>query len=116
MNTDGGSQQITGIKVNDVPNFEQTSLNDVRRFVQEADKLPEAQQRGYWKNLSDTGRLGVNRIWLGNTDDKGSALQLKDGKGRIRMLLKVAADGKAEIQMLDEQGKITKSITSVSND
>jgi hypothetical protein len=32
------------------------------------------------------------------------------------MLLMVAADGKAEIQMLDEQGKVSKSITPGSKD
>jgi hypothetical protein len=57
-----------------------------------------------------------NRIWLGNTRDKGSALQLKDAKGRTRMLLLVAADGKAEIQMLDEQGKVSKSISPRAQD
>jgi len=32
------------------------------------------------------------------------------------MLLAVSADGKAEIQMLDEQGKVAKSITPQSTD
>ena len=49
-------------------------------------------------------------IWLGNTGDKGSSLQLKDARGRTRMLLLVSADGKAKIEMLDEQGKVIKSI------
>jgi len=57
-----------------------------------------------------------NRIWLGNTGDKGSALQLKDAKGRTRMLLLVSADGKAEIQMLDEQGRVSRSIAPDSRD
>jgi len=41
---------------------------------------------------------------------------LKDAKGRTRMMLLVAADGKAEIRMLDELGKVSKSITPTSND
>jgi hypothetical protein len=32
----------------------------------------------------------------------------------VRMMLLVSADGKAEIQMLDEQGKVTRSITPSS--
>jgi hypothetical protein len=60
--------------------------------------------------------LSKNRIWLGNTGDKGSALQLKDAKGRTRMMLLVAASGSAEIQMLDEQGKVTKSITPLTRE
>lgn len=68
-------------------------------------------QKAYWNKLTEEGRLGVNRIWLGNTADKGSSLQLKDAQGRVRMMLLVGADGKAEIQMLDEAGKVVRSIT-----
>jgi hypothetical protein len=81
INTDSANYQRTGMSINDIP---------------------------YYK---DEGGQMQNRIWLGNTGDKGSSLQLKDAKGRTRMMLLVSADGKAEIQMLDEQGKVSKSIT-----
>lgn len=116
INNDSATHQMTGIRINDVPNFEVTSMDDMKRFSEESRKLPDAEQRAYWKKLSDEGRLSENRIWLGNTGAKGSALQLKDAKGRTRMVLMVAADGKAEIQMLDEQGKVSKSITPASKD
>jgi hypothetical protein len=116
LNNDSASHQRTGISINDVPFYTVTSMEDITRFGQEAGKLPEAQQGAYWQKLSDEGRLMQNRIWLGNTRDKGSALQLKDAKGRTRMLLLVSADGKAEIQMLDEQGKVSKSITPGSKE
>jgi hypothetical protein len=99
-----------------VPHFAVTSADDIKRFGEESGKLPEAEQRGYWKKLGEEGRLSQNRIWLGNTGSKGSALQLKDAQGRTRMMLMVSADGKAEIQMLDEQGKVSKSITPGSKD
>jgi hypothetical protein len=116
MNNDSATHQRTGISINDIPYYKLTSLDDVTRFGEESRKLPEAQQGAYWQKLSDEGRLMKNRIWLGNTRDKGSALQLKDARGRTRMMLLVAADGKAEIQMLDEQGRISKSITPGSAD
>jgi len=116
INNDSASHQRTGISINDVPFYKVTSMEDMTRFGQESEKLPEAQQGAYWQKLSDEGRLMQNRIWLGNTRDKGSALQLKDAKGRTRMLLLVSADGKAEIQMLDEQGRISKSITPGSKE
>lgn len=116
MNNDSATHQMTGIKINDVPNFRVTSMSDIERFGQESSKLTEAEQRAYWKKLSDEGRLSENRIWLGNTRDRDSSLQLKDAKGRVRMLLLVSADGKAEIRMLDEQGKVSKSITPGSKD
>jgi hypothetical protein len=116
INNDSATHQLTGIRVNDVPNFKLTSMDDVTRFGEEARKLPEAAQSAYWTRLSEEGRLSENRIWLGNTRDRGSSLQLKDARGRTRMMLLVAADGKAEIQMLDEQGKVSKSITPGSKD
>jgi len=116
INNDSASHQMTGIRINDVPHFQTTSMDDIARFGEEAGKLPQDQQKAYWTKLSEQGRLNKNRIWLGNTGDKGSALQLKDAQGRVRMLLLVSADGKAEIRMLDEQGKVSKSITPLSQD
>jgi hypothetical protein len=116
INNDSATQQMTGIRINDVPSFRLTSSEDMRRFAEESRQLPEPDQEAYWNKLSEAGRLSENRIWLGNTGSKGSALQLKDARGRTRLMLLVAADGKAEIQMLDEQGKVSKSITPASKD
>jgi hypothetical protein len=110
INNDSATHQMTGIRINDVPNFQVTSMDDVKRFGDEARKLPQAEQAAYWDKLSSEGRLSVSRVWLGNTRDKGAALQLKDALGRPRMVLLVSAKGKAEIQMLDEHGKVTKTI------
>ena len=115
INTDSERHQMTGLRINDVPSHAVTSMDDVKRFDGEARKLPQSQQRAYWENLSKAGRLSENRIWLGNTGDKGSTLQLKDARGRTRMMLIVSADGKAEIRMLDEQGQVVKSIAADAN-
>jgi len=114
MSNDSAGHQMTAIRINDVPYFGATSLEDGERFRAEAAKLPPAEQQAYQKKLVDEGRVSQNRIWLGNTGSKSSTLQLKDAKGRIRMMLMVSADGKAEIRMLDEQGKVSRSITPES--
>lgn len=111
LNTDNEKSQRTAVLINDVPNFKVTSMDDHPRFREEASKLDRPGQKAYWNRLTEEGRLSVNRIWLGNTADKGSSLQLKDAQGRVRMMLLVGADGKAEIQMLDEAGKVVRSIT-----
>lgn len=111
LNNDSEAHQQTGIKINDVPYFKVTSMEDVRRFGEDANKLAPVERQAYWQNLSEQGRLSNNRIWLGNTGDKGSSLQLKDAQGRVRMMLLVSADGRAEIQMFDEMGTVKKSIT-----
>jgi hypothetical protein len=116
MNNDSAVHQQTGIKINDVPLFTVTSLEDINRFAEEANKLPKPEQQAYWQKLNIQGRMSNNRIWLGNTRDKGSSLQLKDAQGRVRMMLLVSADGKAEIQMLDETGKVSKTISSTSKE
>lgn len=116
LSNDSATHQMTAIKINDVPHFKVTSIDDMRSFGDEARKLPAAEREAYWKKLSEAGRLSENRIWLGNTRDKGSSLQLKDAKGRVRMMLLVSAEGKAEIQMFDEQGKVTKSIDATTRE
>jgi len=114
INTDSAERQRTGISINDVPYYQLASVEDRQRFNVEAGKLPEAEQRAYWQKLAEQGRLSQNRIWLGNTPGKSSVLQLKDAKGRTRMMLMVTPEGQPEIQMLDEQGKVTKSINASS--
>jgi hypothetical protein len=116
LNIDSAAHQQTVIKINDVPNFKVTSMEDVRRFGEEARKLPAAERQAYWQKLSEQGRLSNNRIWLGNTGEKASSLQLKDAQGRVRMMLLVSAEGKAEIQMLDETGKVSKTISPTSKE
>ena len=111
LNTDSATRQETFIKINDVPSYTVASMDDVSRFGEEARKLSGPERQAYWHQLTQEGKLSVNRIWLGNTGDKGSTLQLKDAQGRARMKLLVTADGKAEIQMLDEAGKVVRSIT-----
>jgi hypothetical protein len=116
LNNDSATHQQTVIKINDVPYFERTSMADIRQFGAEANKLPAPERKAYWQKLSEQGRLSTNRIWLGNTAGKDSTLQLKDGQGRVRMMLLVTASGKAEIQMLDETGKVSKTISPGSTD
>lgn len=116
MNNDSAAHQQTAIKINDVPLYTVTSLEEHSRFGEAARKLPKAEQEAYWQKLNEQGRLSNNRIWLGNTRDKGSSLQLKDAQGRVRMMLLVSADGKAEIQMLDEAGKVSKTISPTSKE
>lgn len=116
MNNDSANHQQTGVKINDVPYFQKTSMADIQRFSEEARKLPADQREAYWQKLSAEERLSVNRIWLGNTRDKGSALQLKDAQGRVRMMLLVSADGAPLIQMLDGHGNVSKTISPGSKD
>jgi hypothetical protein len=111
LNNDSENHQSTSVRINDVPNYKVTSMDDMTKFVEESRKLSEAEQQVYWNKLADENRLSNNRVYLGTTGSKGSALLLKDAKGKVRMMLLVSAAGKAEIQMLDENGKVEKTIS-----
>jgi hypothetical protein len=111
LSKDTEKHQSTSLSINDVPNYKITSMDDITNFSEAANKLPEAEQQAYWKKLGDENRLSNNRIYLGTTGSRGSALLLNDAKGKVRMMLLVSAEGKAEIQMLDENGKVEKTIS-----
>jgi hypothetical protein len=110
------SHSLASVKINDVPSYKVTSMEDIRQFKAEANKLSIDQQKAFWQRLSEEGRLSENRIYMGTTLDKASALSLKDAQGRTRMLLLVSADGVPEIRMLNEDGKVIKKILSSSSD
>ncbi len=111
FHNDSDLDQNTGIMINDVPHYQKTALTDYDKFRQEANRLPVEKRDGYWKQLAEQGRLPQNRIYLGNTRDRGSSLILNDAQGRMRMMLLVSADGKPVINMYDELGKVIKSVT-----
>lgn len=99
-----------GVVVNDAPSWRVSSIDDLHAMDAEARKLPQAERAAYWKRRSDEGKLLRHRIFLGTTDDRSSALTLRDAQGRARMQLLVSADGKPEIRMLDETGKVLKTV------
>ncbi|MES2069916.1 MAG: hypothetical protein V4488_06180 [Pseudomonadota bacterium] len=111
LHTDSNKASRTSIRINDLPDQSVASIEDMKKFGDEAAKLPPAERKGYWQRLSDEGKLAQNRIYLGTTGDKASALTLSDAKGKPRMMLLVTAQGQPEIRMLDENGKVTKTVT-----
>ncbi|MFG6415699.1 hypothetical protein ACG02S_17540 [Roseateles sp. DC23W] len=62
--------------------------------------------------MREQGRLPANRVRLGNTLSKSSALTLSDasGKPRLMLMLMVTPDGKPSIQFPDDKGKPARII------
>ena len=56
------------------------------------------------------GTFGRQRLYVGKTRDKESAVMLSDAMGRPRILMHVTADGAATIDFLDEKGGVVRSI------
>lgn len=59
---------------------------------------------------SPSGSEVHRRVWLGRDDDGVATLALKDGAGRDRLQLAVAADGNARVDLLDADGSVLRSL------
>jgi hypothetical protein len=101
----------SSIYINDVPDHTVTPMSEVRSWQEQTAKLSADERKVFYARLAADGKLSQNRITLGTTGGRSSILGLKDANGKTRMRLSVSAEGKAEIEMLDENGKVLKSIT-----
>jgi hypothetical protein len=63
------------------------------------------------QRLAKAGAFGYPRLYIGKTTEHASAIDLKDAKGRSRLVLTVAPDGSASIDFLDENGKTVRTLT-----
>jgi hypothetical protein len=104
---DPDGKYFAGVKMSD----QNMPLNDLINKDKEISKLPtkEAQDQA-WKKLRDDGLLMAERVRIGRDYDKSAIVKLKDAKGRLRIELKVEADGNAKLNFLDESGKVAYSL------
>ncbi|WP_428509999.1 hypothetical protein [Roseateles sp.] len=110
LHAEQGGQAMTHLLINDEPSHELMDVKQRMERFDEIDKMKAPERRQAMQEMRDKGVMPANRVRLGTTRDKASALSLSDAQGRTRMLLIVSADGKPSIQMLDEQGKVAKTI------
>ncbi|HEV8334266.1 MAG TPA: hypothetical protein VGQ22_22770 [Steroidobacteraceae bacterium] len=77
---------------------------------QAAEKMPDGPaKQAEMKRLGDLFG-GKQRLFVGKSRDRSSALMLNDAAGRPRLLLQVSAEGAASIQFLDETGKVVRKV------
>lgn len=86
-------------------------LNDLINKQKEIEKLPskEAKDAAY-QALRDQGLLMTERLRIGKDYDKSSVIKMKDAKGKVRIELKVEAEGNPKLSFLDEAGNIMYSL------
>jgi hypothetical protein len=65
--------------------------------------------------LDQNGGFGYTRLYVGKLSDRSSAVVLRDAKGRPRLAMKVAPDGAASIEFLDEQGKSVRVLSPIKD-
>ncbi len=110
LHTNNEQSGASVIMINDVPYFKNAGIDSMDQFRKAAQALPESERDAYWAKLASENKISNTRVRLGTTPGKTSALMLSDANGRTRMRLMVSASGKAAIEMLDETGKIVKTI------
>ena len=62
-------------------------------------------------NLTANGGLGYPRLFIGKTEERDSAVILRDARGLARLRLTVTSSGAASIEFMDESGKVVRRIT-----
>lgn len=96
-----------GMIVNDRPDAP-LDFDAAVRFSKMADG-PE--KTALMQKFQAEGTFGRQRVYVGKTRDRDSAVMLNDAMGRPRILMKVMPDGKASIDFLDEKGGVVRSVT-----
>jgi hypothetical protein len=76
------------------------------------DKANTPEGNGEFEQLAATGGLGYARLFIGKTEERDSAVILRDAKGLARLKLTVTPDGAASIEFMDESGKIVRRIAA----
>ncbi len=103
-------QNSTFLAINDEPSLDKGDVVERMAKFQAVEALPQDQQQDELNKLRAAGQLPANRVRLGTTPGKASTLMLADAQGRTRLRLMVTAEGQPMIQMLDEKGKVAKTI------
>jgi hypothetical protein len=104
---EGQGRRGVGLRVQDRPDVPFTSYLDEFR---EIEKMPPGPERDKAMAAFQKKYPSPERVYIGKTVEKASALMLADGKGAPRILLRVGEDGDARIQFLDANGKVTRTI------
>jgi hypothetical protein len=85
-------------------------ITDALEALTRIRKLPADQQPAELKKFLETHPGDHPRVVLGRARDGSSTLQLKDGEGRDRLVLRVAPDGTPKLQFLDAAGKVISEL------
>lgn len=99
-----GSQQISGLVVNDRPDAPM-DFSALRALSSAS--AAEAKEIAVGANLEGKQRAFFGRHWNGD-----ASIRLRDGFGRERLSLRVSKAGEAEIVFKNEDGAVVRTITS----
>lgn len=96
-----------GVTVLDQPDG---SSEPMLENLEELNALPPDERQKRQVELTG-GPANVARVFLGKDHERSSLLSLRDAEGRVRLVLRVAADGAAAVEFMDEAGKVVRRLT-----
>lgn len=104
---DDNGKRMAGLHVWDRSN---TPLDQV---IANFGRMSRAERHAAMQKMAAAGNpLAATRVFVGKQRDKSSQVMLADAQGRPRLVMIVQASGTAEIQFLDDNGKVIKSISA----
>jgi len=86
-------------------------VEEKRKAEERIGKLPADKQDDAWGEFFTTHRHDVQRLVLGRARDGSVGLSLRDGNGKVRILVEVQSDGKAALRFLDDSGRVLSELT-----
>jgi hypothetical protein len=104
-----GNDKFSHITMTDQGDF---PIEEKRKANEEIDKLPPDKQDAAWDKFFASHRHDVQRLALGRSPDGSVGLKLRDGAGRVRIVLAVQADGKPVLQLLNDQGTVIRELAT----
>jgi hypothetical protein len=104
---EAGGRRWAGLVVSDRPD---TPLDfDLAVRISQ---MPEGPERtAAIQRIQEEGTFGRQRLWVGKTRNRESAMLLSDARGRPRIRMMVTPEGAATIDFLDESGTVVRSLT-----
>jgi hypothetical protein len=102
----------SGLSIKDRPNV---SLNDTIAKDKEIEKIPDQAKRdALMAQRREAGEFGTNRMFIGRSLSRNSAIIMSDGKGKARLMFMVTEAGEASIKFLDEKGNTTNELKAAT--
>jgi hypothetical protein len=108
-----GEKRGSALTIVDRPDY---PIGELVALTDKIKNLPKDQQQAEITKFMQSHPSPHQRLFLGRSDDRSVALRFKDGDGRDRIVLQVAADGTASIKFLDQTGKVVSQLPAPAKD
>ena len=103
LSVENGQDKFAGLYVNDQPDLP-AAYDRLPQIM----SMPDGPAKQTAFQAANIG--GTQRAFLGRGADKAAQLVLRDGKGKKRLIIRVAENGNPAIQFLDDAGNVTRTV------